>query len=441
VTRILGVAFVGGLAGLIAWAIMEPFAPKTDVNLQSKAWQQWQAIFVIVVGGGIGSAICSVRGFIQGSRRHMVLGAVGGALIGATGGLVGIQLGSRIAEMVFGSNVFDANGANFAIQVASRVVVFIPFGAMIGLAVGIPARSLPRAIQGMIAGVIGGAIGGLTFDLIATIVGPYILLARGQTSGEVGVFSRAVMSVVLGLAIGLFVGIVERVSRKAWLRLELGRNEGKEWIIDAPRTFIGRSETAHVPLFGDPSVMPMHACIERRGSSYRLLDGGAPIGIGLNGIRVPEAVLNHGDIINIGSFQLRFLLRNPRSAISHMPVDTPSHPQPVAMGIPSAPTAPHPSVAAEKGFRLVALDGPMKGQHLDLLPGECIAGRESPQINLGFDSSASRRHAAFIVGAGQVLVRDLGSTNGTLVNGVRVQEIGIRPGDTVKIGMTTFRLE
>lgn len=439
-TRILGVAFVGGLAGLIAWAIMEPFAPKVDINIESSQRQQWQAIFVIVVGGGIGLAICAVRGLIQGSRRHMIWGAVGGAVIGATGGLVGIQLGGQIVQAIFGPDVFSANGTNFVIQVASRVIVFIPFGAMIGLAVGIPARSLPRAIQGMAAGAIGGAIGGLTFDLIATTVGPYILLARGQTSGEVGVFSRAVMSVVLGLAIGLFVGIVERVSRKAWVRLELGRNEGREWVIDAPRTFIGRSENAHIPLFGDPNVMPMHACIERKGSTYRLLDGGAPMGIGLNGIRVPEALLNHGDTIHIGSFQLRFLLRNPQPIASYRPVDTARQSQPVAVGLPPVPGASQPSVTG-KSFCLVALDGPLVGQRHALPLGESVVGRESGQINLGFDSSASRRHAAFIVADGQVMVRDLGSTNGTLVNGVRVQEVVIRPGDTVKIGITTFRLE
>ncbi len=32
-------------------------------------------------------------------------------------------------------------------------------------------------------------------------------------------------------------------------------------------------------------------------------------------------------------------------------------------------------------------------------------------------------------------------TNGTIVNGIRVQEMALRPGDTVRIGVTTLRVE
>ena len=42
---------------------------------------------------------------------------------------------------------------------------------------------------------------------------------------------------------------------------------------------------------------------------------------------------------------------------------------------------------------------------------------------------------------GTFVVADLGSTNGTKVNGVRVAEHELRDGDEVRFGNTTFRFE
>lgn len=56
------------------------------------------------------------------------------------------------------------------------------------------------------------------------------------------------------------------------------------------------------------------------------------------------------------------------------------------------------------------------------------------------DAGVSRYHADIIVGS-HVLIRDLGSTNGTYVDGVRVKERGLHDGDTIRLGSTnlTFR--
>jgi len=57
------------------------------------------------------------------------------------------------------------------------------------------------------------------------------------------------------------------------------------------------------------------------------------------------------------------------------------------------------------------------------------------------DQNVSRRHAEFRIVNDAVVVTDLGSTNGTRVNGVRVREQQLASGDEVTVGSTTLVLE
>ncbi|MEO9221347.1 MAG: FHA domain-containing protein [Mycobacteriaceae bacterium] len=56
------------------------------------------------------------------------------------------------------------------------------------------------------------------------------------------------------------------------------------------------------------------------------------------------------------------------------------------------------------------------------------------------DSGVSRHHVEVILGR-EVLLRDLGSTNGTYLNGVQTAEATLHDGDLIRIGATaiTFR--
>lgn len=91
-------------------------------------------------------------------------------------------------------------------------------------------------------------------------------------------------------------------------------------------------------------------------------------------------------------------------------------------------------------LRVVA--GPGTGKVLDL-EGELELGREvDGQGMLAGDELASRRHARIRRGAGgEVVVEDLGSTNGTFVNGVRIDgPRTLRAGDVVRVGETSLEL-
>jgi pSer/pThr/pTyr-binding forkhead associated (FHA) protein len=75
--------------------------------------------------------------------------------------------------------------------------------------------------------------------------------------------------------------------------------------------------------------------------------------------------------------------------------------------------------------------------------GETSVGRStSSTIVLRSDDYASGRHAQLTRHGGLLYVEDLGSTNGTFVNGRKtVGATPIRHGDTVRVGSTTFRYE
>lgn len=435
--RALYLLVTGAFAGLAAWMVAEPFSPREFGAAGAAAWER---VFALVLGAFVAGALGLVYGSAQGSRRHALVGLFGGLAIGAVGGPLGLQIGAVLSTAVFG-NALSVPDGNLALQIPARVLVFAPLGALIGPVFGIVARSPVRLVNGMIGGLLGGALGGAVFDPIGAAVGPFIQGITGRT--EVGVFSRAVGSVAIGAGIGLLVGIVEMARRQAWVKVLVARNEGREHLVDAPQTFIGRDERAHVPLFGDAAVAPHHATIVRQGNGYWLADAGTPVGIGLNGQRVSGTVpLASGDLIQVASHQLVFYTKGPqvRRVPTPEPVRAPISPP--AAAPPAGASIPTVSVpaASASALALVATTGPLSGQRFPIAtPIE--VGREAGPIPLGFDAMASRRHARLEPAPGGVLVSDLGSTNGTLVNGNRVASHLMRLGETVQIGSTVFRLD
>ncbi|MBQ0904345.1 MULTISPECIES: FhaA domain-containing protein [Micromonospora] len=100
---------------------------------------------------------------------------------------------------------------------------------------------------------------------------------------------------------------------------------------------------------------------------------------------------------------------------------------------------PPPGQGGGRNVRLVSGDG----RTYPLQMGSTVIGR-GDQANLRLpDVGISRRHARLDFDGGQVVLTDLGSTNGTMVNGQRVSAVALNPGDMVQLGTTTltFRVD
>ena len=71
-----------------------------------------------------------------------------------------------------------------------------------------------------------------------------------------------------------------------------------------------------------------------------------------------------------------------------------------------------------------------------------VVGRSTDTDLQLADTFVSSHHARFLAGAQGLALEDLGSTNGTSVNGQEVVgQVWLRPGDEVTIGDSTFVVE
>ncbi|QRK08362.1 DUF4388 domain-containing protein [Archangium violaceum] len=72
---------------------------------------------------------------------------------------------------------------------------------------------------------------------------------------------------------------------------------------------------------------------------------------------------------------------------------------------------------------------------------QIVIGRSSELDMVLVEDMVSRKHARIIVnGAGQISIEDLGSTNGTFVNGEKVKQATLKEGDRILIGTSILKL-
>ena len=88
--------------------------------------------------------------------------------------------------------------------------------------------------------------------------------------------------------------------------------------------------------------------------------------------------------------------------------------------------------------RLVSLDG---GPAIDLVKEMTLIGRNEDADFRINHKSVSKLHCLLVKADGIVLVRDLGSTNGTRVNGQRVRRAALLPNDHIAFANFRYRLK
>ncbi len=138
----------------------------------------------------------------------------------------------------------------------------------------------------------------------------------------------------------------------------------------------------------------------------------------------------------------------PRSATRAMPAV--KRPAPGAAGGPSAlakrprPGSPGGAAAGAEaeGMVLKGLTGPWANKRYPV-KGKLLVGRQAPAAVVLEDDSVSRKHAEVEQTPEGAVLRDLGSANGTLLNGepMGTQPVVLQPGDIITFGMVEVEVE
>jgi hypothetical protein len=100
-----------------------------------------------------------------------------------------------------------------------------------------------------------------------------------------------------------------------------------------------------------------------------------------------------------------------------------------------------PAESADREVNIFLITGQSIGRKFRLRPGQILFAGRSSSTDIFLDENlVSRRHAKFAWVTDEVKVQDLGSTNGTFVNGRKVGGATLKSGDKVQIGQTLMKV-
>jgi FHA domain-containing protein len=249
---------------------------------------------------------------IERSLLGSLLAAVFATLAFLPAGLI-IAISHKMFESeVRNANAFvmtikDVSASTFFVVTACRSAAWACIGAATGLGMNLVRSTKTQLRNSVIGGALGGALGGLFFDPIDRFFG-------SSFSGAGA--SRLVGLLAVGLSIGIFVALVERLARDAWLRVRTGPLAGKSFILYKTPTIIGNSPESDVYLYKDAEIDPSHASIHRIGTVYEIEDMATRMGTSVGGNKIRRRRLASGDQIVIGSTILDFEERQKRTPVA-----------------------------------------------------------------------------------------------------------------------------
>jgi hypothetical protein len=99
------------------------------------------------------------------------------------------------------------------------------------------------------------------------------------------------------------------------------------------------------------------------------------------------------------------------------------------------------SAAAALPYALKFISGKYQGGEFPLkTEKQIVIGRSSELDMVLVEDMVSRKHAKITVAAGKITIEDLGSTNGTFVNGEKIRQARLKEGDRILIGTSILKL-
>lgn len=91
--------------------------------------------------------------------------------------------------------------------------------------------------------------------------------------------------------------------------------------------------------------------------------------------------------------------------------------------------------------KLVILNQGMTGRAHDLKSERTTVGRVEDNAFQIADPSVSSHHCEVLLRGAEIVIHDLGSTNGSFINGAQITESVLKPGQTLRLGQVELKLE
>ncbi len=412
-------ALAGLVGGAVGWLPVELASHGHTLTQQvSTAAAIASYVSMMLLSGFIGGAITAVQGqslqYSTAMRNRFLRGFAICFVVALFSDYIANSVFSSILQM--GGWSLNQAGSDFALFMG-RVTSWVIMGGMLGVGVGIATFNLPNIAKGGIGGLIGGLAGGALFDPINYVTGG-------------GLTSRLIGLSLIGLAIGLLIGLVQELTKDAWVTVEQGRLKGRQFRVEGARATIGRAEENPIGLFGDATVQQRHAVIERRGADYVIRNIAVQDGTFVNGRRIETVDLHDGDRIGIGGYEMTFRLRHgsaPAQAQASLTADRPSAAHVAVRLAGNRIEAAGPCVVDSSGQRY-----PVRADAATTM------GRALDNDIVVNHASVSRHHASIEPDNGKYQIKDLNSQNGTFVGERRVTQTSIADGDAIRLGQAPF---
>ncbi|HEX3123839.1 MAG TPA: FHA domain-containing protein [Rhodanobacteraceae bacterium] len=216
------------------------------------------------------------------------------------------------------------------------------------------------------------------------------------------------------------------------MRLHFPNKEHDDMLVAHGETSIGAASDNSLVL-DRPGISPHHASISvgDRGYVLSVIDPNARAHVNARPVR-EKAILRLGDVVSLDTLQ--FMLKPDRDAS-------------IRTDVPATAPTPRPPGDAETRTRglppkavLRGVSGSYFGKIVPLR-GRLVIGRGSDCDLVLDEPEMSRRHAVIENSGDGMYLRDLGSANGTFVNGVQVRDAVLHPDDQIAFDQNRFLVE
>lgn len=208
------------------------------------------------------------------------------------------------------------------------------------------------------------------------------------------------------------------------MRLSFANGERADFIMDGGVVNLGSAAGNGLVLAGK-DVAPWHArlLVDARGIVLEIMDPAARTHVNARPVR-EKALLRCGDVVCLGQTAIALKVDSDET---------------ISVTVPAAsPALMAPSQPARVVLRGVA--GSHFGKAIAVNPRLLIGSGAGSDLLLD-DPRIAARHATLECDGERIWLRDIDSVEGTLVNGVRVRNAGIHPGDQLGFDRSQFVVE